>query len=51
MDKVRESSLKIWEAEKGKYEGKDEYDVERMTRLIVAVAQLHDVADHKVNYR
>lgn len=51
MDKVRENSLKIWEAEKGKYEGKDEYDVERMTRLIVAVAQLHDVADHKVNYR
>jgi hypothetical protein len=49
MDKVRENSLKIWEAEKGKYEGKDEYDVERMTRLIVAVAQLHDVADHKVN--
>lgn len=47
MDKVRENSLQIWEEEKVQYMRNDLYDIDHMTRLIIAVAQLHDVADHK----
>jgi hypothetical protein len=48
MDHVRRNSLKIWETEKLNYLGDSDYDLEFMTSLIIAVAQLHDVADHKV---
>jgi len=48
MDHVRRNSLQIWDLEKHLYEDQAEYDVEYMTRLIIAVSQLHDVADHKV---
>lgn len=48
MDCVRMNSLKIWESEKRRYIGDDLYDIDHMTQLIIAVAQLHDVADHKV---
>ena len=48
MDNVRRNSLQIWETEKLQYED-GEYDLDHMTRLIIAVAQLHDVADHKVH--
>lgn len=50
MDCVRENSLKIWETEKIQYSGNPEVDVDYVTTLIIAVAQLHDVADHKVRH-
>ncbi len=50
MDCVRNNSLRIWEAEKYQYvDSEGVYDLEYMTRLIIAASQLHDVADHKVS--
>ena len=43
--------MKIWDLEKANYEGNANIDADFVTKLIVAVAQLHDVADHKVCLR
>lgn len=44
MDIVRENALHIWETMKDEY---DEDVRNYMCKLIIAVAQMHDVADHK----
>jgi hypothetical protein len=46
MDIVRRNAMNIWECVQQE-EHFDEKRSDRLTRLIIAVAQLHDVADHK----
>ena len=44
MNEVKNNAMEIWNSEKTKY---DDLDIEHVSALIVAVALLHDVADHK----